>query len=204
MIEAALAEIEAGGTSRLSMREIARRADVSHAAPAHHFGDKAGIFTAIATEGFHILADELGRLSERGLLETAVGYVRFALQHKAHFEVMFRPELYRSDDADLVAARDANFEVLESAVREGLEPGQDEEVLPTSVAAWSAVHGFATLWLYGNLEPKLGEIDPFDAFLAEAARGAIALGEIIRRQVSGGSEEQADRESRPQEAGGQK
>ena len=49
VIEAALAEIEAVGPTRLSMREIARRAGVSHAAPAHHFCDKRGIFTAIAT-----------------------------------------------------------------------------------------------------------------------------------------------------------
>lgn len=185
MVEAALAEIEAVGTSELSMREVARRAGVSHAAPAHHFGDKAGIFTEIAARGFSLLTQETGELVSGGLVEAAAGYVRFALEHKAHFEVMFRPELYRTDDPELVAARDSSFEVLYRAVEEGLQPGQEDELMPTSVAAWSALHGFATLLLYGNLEPKLGDIEPLEVYLVEVARGMITLGEIIARQEAG-------------------
>src|SRR2546425_9666604 len=60
VIEAAVGEVEAVGAAHLSMREIARRAGVSHAAPAHHFGDKAGIFTAIAAEGFRIAVAAIG------------------------------------------------------------------------------------------------------------------------------------------------
>ncbi len=185
VVEAALAEIEAVGTSELSMREVARRAGVSHAAPAHHFGDKAGIFTEIAARGFSLLTQETGELVSGGLVEAAAGYVRFALEHKAHFEVMFRPELYRTDDPELVAARDSSFEVLYRAVEEGLQPGQEDELMPTSVAAWSALHGFATLLLYGNLEPKLGDIEPLEVYLVEVARGMITLGEIIARQEAG-------------------
>ena len=183
MLEAAIAEIEQVGTSELSMREVARRAGVSHAAPAHHFGDKAGIFTAIATRGFLLLAEETGSLVAGGLVHAAAGYVRFALNHKAHFEVMFRPDLYRADDPELIAARDASFDVLYRAVENGLPPDQIGELLPTSVAAWSALHGFATLFLYGNLEPRLGSIEPLEAFLLDVAHGMVILGEIIRRQA---------------------
>lgn len=189
VLEAALREIEAVGTGRMSMREIARRAGVSHAAPAHHFGDKAGIFTAIATQGYNLLRNETERVTRGSdaLLRCGLAYVSFALTHPAHFEVMFRPEIYRSDDAELAQARDSSFQVLYSAVEKGLGPGRADEVLPTSIAAWSSVHGFATLWLNGNLQPKLGEErDAIDAFGPEIAQGFIAMAEIVRRQVSPG------------------
>ena len=60
LLEAALAEIAERGPQALSLRELARRAGVSHAAPAHHFGDKPGLLTAIAAEGFRRLAVVLG------------------------------------------------------------------------------------------------------------------------------------------------
>src|SRR4051794_30389297 len=111
VLEAAIEEIEAVGPAAVSMREIARRADVSHAAPAHHFGDKAGIFTAIATEGYRLLteATSAAAVGDGALVQGGLAYVQFAVTHRAHFEVMFRPDLYRPDDPDLVAAREASF-----------------------------------------------------------------------------------------------
>src|SRR5918999_4529328 len=78
------------GPSALSLRDRARRVGVSHAAPAHHFGDKAGLLTSIAAEGFRLLADELQSVWEatHDLREVGVGYVRFATTHRAHFQVM--------------------------------------------------------------------------------------------------------------------
>ncbi|NRB03591.1 MAG: TetR family transcriptional regulator, partial [Rhodobacteraceae bacterium] len=52
LIEAGLQELEATGTEAFSLRKVARRAGVSHAAPAHHFGDVTGLLTALAAEGF--------------------------------------------------------------------------------------------------------------------------------------------------------
>src|SRR3954463_13726034 len=91
VIDAAVAEVEAVGASAVSMREIARRAGVSHAAPAHHFGDKTGIFTAIATEGFWLACAAIGPAADGpgGFLRGGVAYVVFALAHPGHFEVMF-------------------------------------------------------------------------------------------------------------------
>src|SRR5262245_29117553 len=59
VIAAAVAEVEAVGAAGVSLREIARRAGVSHAAPVHHFGDKTGLFTAIATEGFRLATEAI-------------------------------------------------------------------------------------------------------------------------------------------------
>ena len=107
LLQAADEAITEHGVAALSMRDLARRAGVSHAAPTHHFGDKAGLLTAFATEGFEQLAKALAtsRLASNSFLELGVTYVRFAVTRRAMFEVMFRPDPYHSADPELLAAR---------------------------------------------------------------------------------------------------
>ncbi|WP_418606964.1 TetR/AcrR family transcriptional regulator [Georgenia sp. SUBG003] len=114
VLDAAVATIPETGPAGLSMRDLARRAGVSHAAPAHHFGDKAGLLTAVAAEGYDLLARVLVDAQHRtgDFLELGVAYVRFAVEHRAHFEVMFRPDLYHPDDPELLAARERAGEAL--------------------------------------------------------------------------------------------
>ena len=140
VLRGAVEEIEANGPSAVSLRAVARRAGVSHAAPAHHFGDKAGVLSALAEEGYRGLAETTAEALDRtgDLLEVGIAYVRFALDHRAHFEVMFRPELYRRDDPGVAAARDAAAEVLFRAVRDALGPdAAEDDVLGGVLAAWS-------------------------------------------------------------------
>ncbi|KKK05454.1 TetR/AcrR family transcriptional regulator [Micromonospora sp. HK10] len=151
LLTTAAAAIAESGPAALSMRDLARRAGVSHAAPAHHFGDKAGLLTALATQGFDLLADAL-RAADGDLLDAGVAYVGFAVRHRAHFDVMFRPELYRADDPELVAARARAGELLRGGVARRTGGQRDADAL----AAWSIVHGFATLWLAGALPPRVG------------------------------------------------
>ena len=162
LVGAAVELIEEVGPSALSLREVARRAGVSHGAPAHHFGDKAGLLTAVATEGYDLAAQALAdALAETGdFREVGVAYVRFALEHRAHFEVMYRPELYRDDDPALVAARDRAAATLYGPSTE--LTGDEATGVSGGIAAWSLVHGFATLWLSGNLERVVAG-DPIDA-----------------------------------------
>lgn len=189
VLEAALAEIGAVGTARMSMREIAKRAGVSHAAPAHHFGDKSGIFTAIAIEGFQMLRSETTAAAggDASLLSSGIAYLNFAIGHPEHFEVMFQPDLYRIDDPDLAVQRDQAFDVLFGAVADALGPGHDEMVLPTSVVAWSIMHGFATLWLTGNLQDRIGADVSVEGLTPEFSRAFVTLGEIIGRQLPPGA-----------------
>ena len=93
LLAAAVEMIAEAGPAALSLRALARRTGVSHAAPAHHFGDKAGLLTAVAAEGYRLLAAALRDAYERtgSFLEVGVAYVRFALEHQPYFEVMFRP-----------------------------------------------------------------------------------------------------------------
>ncbi len=173
LLAAAVDAIAESGPTALSLRDLARRAGVSHAAPAHHFGDKAGLLTALAAQGYDLLADALDAARERtgSLLEIGVAYVRFAVDHRAHFDVMFRPDLYAADDAELVAAQGRATAALAAAV--ATLPAQSapagREAFLAGLSAWSIVHGFATLWLSGALPPDLGD-DPEDAARAVIRR----------------------------------
>jgi AcrR family transcriptional regulator len=160
LLDQALAVIERDGPGSVSLRELARRAGVSHAAPTHHFGDKGGLLTAIAVEGFDLLADELNAAfaTSGSFLEVGVAYVGFAVRHRAHFEVMFRPELLRAEDPALAAARQRSREALYGTLA-SVPLDSSTDSLRAGVAAWALVHGLATLYLGGNLPPTLGD-DP--------------------------------------------
>ena len=155
LLRVAVDAIGQAGPAGMRLREVARRAGVSHAAAAYHFGDKAGLLTAVAAQAYRMLTGELreARDAGRGFLEVGVAYVRFAVSHRAHFEVMYRPELYRRDDPEVREARTAAAVLLYGTATP--DPGQ----LAAGAAAWSLVHGLATLWLNGNLPEQLGH-DP--------------------------------------------
>lgn len=161
LLDEAIAVIDEAGPGAVSLRDIARRAGVSHSAPAHHFGDKRGLLTALAAEGYRLFAAELREEYERtgSFRELGVAYVRFAVSHRAHFEVMFRPDLYRDNDAELTAARDEATALLSSGVGRLGAGNPNFDVLRSGVASWSLVHGLATLYLNGALPPELGD-DP--------------------------------------------
>ena len=182
IIEAAVAEVEAVGAAAVSMREIARRAGVSHAAPAHHFGDKSGIFTAIAIEGFRLAAEAIGPAATGpfGFLHGGNAYVAFALSHPGYFEVMYRPGLYRVDDPDLIATRDAAFAILDNSAAALAEEWGIADAAGLTIAGWSLCHGLATLLLTGNLADRL----PHDGtqITQLLTDGLISLGHVAGEQ----------------------
>ncbi|MFD7853618.1 TetR/AcrR family transcriptional regulator [Streptomyces microflavus] len=162
ILSAALDAIAAEGTAALSLRDLARRAGVSHAAPAHHFKDRTGLLTAVAAEGYALFADALAGAPD--LRERGVAYVRFAATHPAHFQVMFQPNLYRADDPDLLSAQARATDALRAGVADLPPGGRGEDHRLAGVAAWSLAHGFATLLLSGNLSDALEGRDPEEAF----------------------------------------
>ncbi|MEV2213739.1 TetR/AcrR family transcriptional regulator [Streptomyces sp. NPDC050997] len=167
ILAAALDVIAADGPAALSLRDLARRAGVSHAAPAHHFKDRTGLLTAIAAEGFGLLADTLREASD--LKDAGVRYVRFARARPAHFAVMFAPELLRPDDLELTTARALATDTLRDAVAAVRSEDYGVDARLASVAAWSLAHGFATLLLGHNLDAAVGDKDPEEVFRTLAA-----------------------------------
>ncbi|OKJ49180.1 TetR/AcrR family transcriptional regulator [Streptomyces sp. CB02115] len=162
ILDAALDVIATNGPGALSLRDLARRAGVSHAAPAHHFKDRTGLLTAVAAEGYALFADALAGAPD--LRERGVAYVRFAATHPAHFQVMFQPDLHRTDDPDLLAARSRATEALRAGVADLPPAGRGEDDRLAGVAAWSLAHGFATLLLGGNLSDAMEGRDPEAVF----------------------------------------
>jgi len=172
ILAAAVDALTESGPARLSLRELARRAGVSHAAPAHHFGDKAGLLTAVAAEGYTLLADALAAAQQQtgDFLDVGVAYVRFAIEHRAHFDVMFRPDLYHPDDPTVAAAQQRAADALYGGVGSVTvtATGRGPDIPVAGIAAWCLVHGFATLWLNHALPADLGD-DPQVAARAVAA-----------------------------------
>lgn len=171
LLDEAIKAIGESGSAEISLRELARRAGVSHAAPAYHFGDKAGLLTALAAEGYMLLAARLTEVAETtgSFAEIGVAYVRFALDHPQYFDVMFRPELVNADDPALLEAKRAARAMLFGPIAEMDRAAPPIDVLHAGIAAWSLVHGFATLWMDGALPSRLGE-DP-----ERAARKIVAM-----------------------------
>ncbi|MFJ5265932.1 TetR/AcrR family transcriptional regulator [Streptomyces sp. NPDC088387] len=166
ILTAALDVIGSDGPSALSLRDLARRAGVSHAAPAHHFKDRTGLLTAIAAEGYGLLAEALRAATD--LKDAGVRYVRFARGHPAHFQVMFTPELLRSEDLELTTARALAGDALREAVTAVASSDRGPDARLAGVAAWSLAHGFATLLLGHNLDGPVGDQDPEEVFRALA------------------------------------
>ena len=165
ILRASVELIEEEGLESLSMREVARRAGVSHQAPYHHFADREAILGGIAEEGFHMLrayveppAQDLSLTPAERVAHAGMAYVAFACAHPAHFRIMFRPELVNLHLCPgALAAGEATFRSLRTVVHDcmvaGLGPAESEE---TFIAlAWSVLHGLACLILDGPLAVKL-------------------------------------------------
>ena len=173
LLAEALRVITDSGPDALSLRELARRLGVSHAAPAHHFADKLSLLTAIAAQGFEWLADGLEQAASEGFLEVGLAYVRFAVEHPAHLNVMYHPALFRTDDLAIAAARWRASKVLFETAAEFRPEANARQV---GLAGWSLMHGLAMLWLGGNLD-QVGQ-DPVSIarWLGQATFGRDGAG----------------------------
>lgn len=153
------------GVSDISFREVARRAGVSHAAPAHHFKTRTGLLTAYATLGFEALGramedETVGVVDPRHrLAAVGRGYVSFAARNEAQFQLMFRTGDVDTRDPAFVAANARAHAVLRDVVAACAEQGhfEKERSRDLAVAAWSLVHGLAALWIFGAFDWRARE-----------------------------------------------
>jgi AcrR family transcriptional regulator len=160
VLDAAIAIIELDGAESLSMREVARRAGVSHQAPYHYFGDRSGILAAISEEGFTGLAQAFRDVHETEMPAAKAGfiaYLNFAREHVGHFRVMFRNDICGvSTHASTQTAADYAFEELRLMVSRITGPEIDTNKAFTFAAMlWSLSHGLATLVIDGPLPNKV-------------------------------------------------
>jgi AcrR family transcriptional regulator len=176
-MQAAWQELADHGPAGLSLRAVARRAGVSHAAPKHHFDNRTGLLTALAVEGFrHLWArfEAVAKSDLPGPIDrlAAIGraYLDFSLAEPLMFDVMFGTEPLREDDPELAEQRKSAFGILNYLVS-GNAPGlvPDQRPVPVeSLLAWSLIHGLVTLTRDGSLQRVTGGETP--AATAEVAR----------------------------------
>lgn len=159
VLDGALDIIATEGAEAVSMREVARRAGVSHQAPYHYFGDRAGIFAAISEEGFRAFTDAFREaLDQPGDVAANClrAYVSFAIEHKGHYRVMFRSDICGIETHELTmnAADEAFLTLLDLA--EAVDPQRDpSDAMALPVALWAQAHGLATLIIDSPLLAKL-------------------------------------------------
>ncbi|NJM34433.1 MAG: TetR/AcrR family transcriptional regulator [Rhodomicrobium sp.] len=164
LLDAAEAELAEKGIEGFSLRAIAKRAGVSHAAPAHHFRDVKGLLTALAADGFsRFLATQKARQSLAGgnshnqLVAAGLGYIEFALTHPALFRLMFSSDRPDFGDPALGKAAGEAFGALAEDVKRvtGADPYRSPTGMLDVMAAWSIAHGLADLMNSGRLRALL-------------------------------------------------
>jgi AcrR family transcriptional regulator len=95
LLDAALEIVRSTGSEEFTLREVARRAGVSHNAPYRHFKDKAELMAAVATEGYNHLTEAMNKAmrSEKSAYDrfamTGEGFLCFALRYPDHFRLIF-------------------------------------------------------------------------------------------------------------------
>ncbi|MBL9039624.1 MAG: TetR/AcrR family transcriptional regulator [Archangium sp.] len=159
VLQASVELVGEAGVAGLSLREVARRAGVSHQAPYHHFADKEAIVAALVELGFSLMADRMEAADGKGtvvqrLAKAGRVYVDFALEQPVYFRLMFRPELVDlSAHPSAAAAGERAMAILRGLITERL---QHHRPSPKKLEAmvsmhWSLVHGLASLLLDGAL-----------------------------------------------------
>jgi AcrR family transcriptional regulator len=165
LIEAGAEILSKEGVSGLSLRKVAGRAGVSHAAPYAHFADKQALIAAISTAGYNRLYDTLTILVQkyqadplRRFVEVAWAYVEFACRAPDHFKVTFSSVLEKEKDFPaFVEMTTKTFQLLVGIVEDCqadgiLKPGPADML---AVSVWSLVHGFASLLIEGQFSHTL-------------------------------------------------
>lgn len=139
------------GVAGFSLREASRRAGVSHTAATHHFGDVAGLLTAVAIEGFEILAAETAAAASHpdpveAMAAMGQAYVRVGVRHPGHCAVMFGTDVIDATDPAWQRAADAAHAVLLATVqRVADERNPSLDVAVAASTCWAAVQGLLAL-----------------------------------------------------------
>ena len=161
LISAGIEILSKEGLSGLSIRKVAKKAGVSHAAPYAHFADKQALIAAISTEGYRLLFDELSATvglykdnPQKMLVEVGWAYIQFAMRDPEHFKTMFSGVIEQEKDyPEFREMSQKSFQLLVRLVRNCQEtgllaPGPSDMV---AISLWSLVHGFVLLLLESQI-----------------------------------------------------
>jgi AcrR family transcriptional regulator len=179
LLQGALRAIAELGPASFTLREVARRAGVSHNAPYRHFRDKDALLAAVAAQGFRELTLAMREAGARQpkaldrLKRSGLAYVAFAVRRPEHFTVMFDAPVRSSKDPEYAEASQEAFDTLVNYIRNCQEEGQlpAGNTLERALYAWSLVHGIAKLAIAGRL--------PFRTKTAMLKFAKFAIDELV-------------------------
>jgi AcrR family transcriptional regulator len=175
LLKAAAELLEEQGLAGVTLREVARRAGVSHNAPYRHFPDLQSLLAALAADGFRMFDARVGGTAGATMGES---YLAFALEHPERFRLMFSGPLFYRDHPGLRDAALRSYEGLVSAFRARSDLPDPEAA---AAAAWSMVHGLAQLLLGGHFARVRGGAS-MEAF-AKRVLGAVRFAGSAPRQA---------------------
>ena len=187
LVEAALVLIRQHGPNAVSLREVAKQAGVSHAAPYRHFADKHALLAAIAHDGFRRLGQAMADVAARHpdprtqFIEAGRAYAELALKNPEIVQLMFGGYLDPSrcseelrEDAD--KAFQGLLKIIENGKAAGLLKKRNSQEL--ALAAWSMAHGYAMLAIGGQLAevaPTKKEIDALSRVLCRLLLDGVTV-----------------------------
>jgi len=188
LLRAARVELSEHGLESFSLRAVAKRAGVSHGAPAHHFKDVNGLLTALAALGYeHLIDAQIKRQTKATskdptsqLMASGLGYIYFAMENPALFRLMFSSEKPDRTDEKFAKVSLAAFNRLVTGIADAFDtdPYNNPSAMRQVMTSWSIVHGLAELVISGRAEVPLGFGE-----MTQAEREA-ALSDIMLRAIT--------------------
>jgi AcrR family transcriptional regulator len=170
LVQAALVIVTEEQDWTFSLRELARRAGVSHNAPYGHFADKSDLLAAVAAAGMERLGEKMQAAvagiddPAEALLASGLAYVRFGVENPALYRLVFGPTLAASGERPALTreAGDRTRSVLEQVIGRGaksgafaVSPDDPKRLALAALAAWSAVHGLTTVVIDSLASPQI-------------------------------------------------
>jgi AcrR family transcriptional regulator len=184
LVEAALPLLATYGTTGLSLREVAKAAGVSHAAPYRHFRDKTALLEAIAAAGYARLMQACQQAEKRfshdpqkQLTEAGMAYLLLAAENPEIIRLMFGGFSLDNCGEELKQAAQNAFQSLRKIVENGQKAGmyKKAETLDLTLASWSMVHGLSMLITSGPLKG-----------MASSKRRVKKLGDVVSKILLSG------------------
>ncbi len=193
LIDTALGAMREERNWQFTLREIARRAGVSHAAPYKHFPDKGALLTALAMIGFDQLRaalmqaqSDVGGKPREALLPMARAYVDFGIDNPALYRLMFGAESGDSCDIHLSANAISVFETVMDVLGRGQSDGvfRRRPVRDQATACWSLLHGMTMLAIDGLLLPEKVGLEPLEAAFGTLMEGIASVENVKTRDLT--------------------
>jgi AcrR family transcriptional regulator len=167
LLDAALTVINEAGSSQLTIREVARRAGVSHTAPYRHFADKDELIVAVVEQGFELLQQTMQTEKDAApkdpisqFAASGTAYIDFALQHPAYYRVMYSGDLLTSDGHKSLQHTSSNTfaqMVDDITTCQQLNIVKSGNPALQALAILSTVHGFVTMVNDNRVNALLGQ-----------------------------------------------